>query len=155
MGNAETRRNLINSIYLAPAELEEINQYLQEKYRRMEQDEIRYENYKLDDAEIVGIAFGTTSRVMYSAVDKLREKGIKAGMLRPITLFPFPKPQIDELTRTERVRAFLVVEMSNGQMVDDVRLVVEGRKPVHFYNRMGGIVPKVDELIEQFEKIAE
>ncbi len=155
MADAKTKRNLINSIYLDPNELEEHNKKLQEKYRRMEENEIRYEPYKLDDAEIVGISYGTVSRIMYTAVDEARKKGIKAGMLRPITLFPFPKPQISELADSERVKAFLVCEMSNGQMVDDVRLVVEGRKPVIFYGRMGGVVPKVVEIVEQFEKAFE
>jgi len=153
MATPETRRNLINSIYLDPAELEEHNKKLQEKYRRMEENEVRFQEYQLDDAEIVGIAYGTVSRVMSSAVDELRKKGIKAGMLRPITLFPFPKAKIRELAESDRVKALLVSEMSNGQMVDDVRLAVEGRKPVHFYGRMGGVVPKVAELVEQFEKL--
>ena len=152
-GTPETRKNLINSIYLDPYELEEINRMLQEKYRKMEENEVRFETYMLDDAEVVGIAYGTTSRIMSSAVDEVRKKGLKVGMLRPITLFPFPKEKILELVNSDNVKTFLVVEMSNGQMLDDVRLVVEGRKPIKFYNRMGGVVPKVAEIVEQFEKI--
>jgi len=153
MGNAETKRNLINSIYLDPNELEEHNKKLQEKYRQMEKNEVRFEEYMTADAEIIGVAFGTVSRVMSSAVDEARKKGFKIGMLRPITLFPFPKEPIRKLAENKKVKAFLVSEMSNGQMVDDVRLTVEGKKPVHFYGRMGGIVPKVSELVEQFEKL--
>ena len=152
MGDAKTRKNLINSIYLDPSELEQHNIKLQKKYEEMEKNEIRFEDYKLDDAEIIGISYGTVSRVMTSAVDEARKKGIKVGMLRPITLFPFPKPKIIELAESDRVKAFVTVEMSNGQMVDDVRLAVEGRKPVHFYGRMGGVVPKVVEIVQQFEK---
>ncbi len=155
MGTPETRRNLINSIYLDPHELEEHNKKLQEKYRRMEEEEVRFEEYMLEDAQVVGIAYGTVSRIMYSAVDTAREEGFKVGMLRPITLFPFPKKKIRELAESDAVRAFVVVEMSNGQMVDDVRLAVEGKKPVIFYNRMGGVVPKVLELVEQFKKAFE
>ncbi|MCD6418832.1 3-methyl-2-oxobutanoate dehydrogenase subunit VorB [bacterium] len=151
MGTAETRKNLINSIYLDPNEMEEHNKHLQEKYARMEREEVRFEEYKLEDAEIIGISFGTVSRVMYSAVDQAREKGIKVGMLRPITLFPFPKVKIRKLAEKGAIKAFVVSEMSNGQMVDDVRLAVEGRKPVKFYSRMGGVVPTVAELVEQFE----
>ncbi len=154
MGDAKTRKNLINSIYLDPEEMEEHNVHLQEKYKKMEQNEVRYEDYKLDGAEIIGIAYGTTSRVMYTAVDEARKKGINAGMLRPITLFPFPKVKIRELAESSKVKAFLVSEMSNGQMVDDVRLAVEGKKPVNFFGRMGGVVPTVSELLEQFEKAA-
>ncbi|RKZ25074.1 3-methyl-2-oxobutanoate dehydrogenase subunit beta, partial [bacterium] len=152
MGNAKTRKNLINSIYLDPEEMERHNIKLQKKYAEMEKNEIRFEEYKLNDAEVVGVAYGTVSRVMSSAVDEARKKGIKAGMLRPITLFPFPKPKFLELAESSTVKAFTVIEMSNGQMVDDGRRVVEGRKPVYFYGRMGGVVPKVSEIVEQFEK---
>ena len=154
LGTAETRKNLINSIYLSAEELEEHNIHLQKKYRKIAENEIRYEEYKLDDAEIVAVGFGTVSRVMYSAIDEARKKGIKVGMMRPITLFPFPNPILNKLADSDRVKCFIVAEMNNGQMVDDVRLAVEARKPIHFFNRMGGIVPKVNEILEQFEKLA-
>ncbi len=153
MGDAKTKRNLINSIYLDPNELEEHNAKLQAKYAKMESEEVRFEDYLLEDAEVIGISFGTVSRVMSSAIDEMRSKGIKAGMLRPITLFPFPKAKIAALARNPEVKAFLVSEMSNGQMVDDVRLAVEGKKPVVFYGRMGGVVPSVSEILEQFVKL--
>ncbi|MDZ7315518.1 MAG: 3-methyl-2-oxobutanoate dehydrogenase subunit VorB, partial [candidate division KSB1 bacterium] len=121
---------LITSIYLDPPELEAHNLKLQKKYAEMEKNEVRYEEYQLQDAKVVLIGYGVVSRLLQSAVDELRGKGIPIGMLRPITLFPFPKLKLAELA--ERVDAFLVVELSNGQMVDDVRLAVKGKKPVHF-----------------------
>ena len=141
---------LICSILLEPAELEEHNLMLQRKYADM-QKEVRFEDYCLDDAEIVLIGYGVVSRVLQSAVDELRVEGVKIGMLRPITLFPFPSKHIVDLA--DRVNKFLVVELSNGQMVDDVRLAVSGKKPVHFYGRMGGVVPSVDEIIDNIRKL--
>ena len=151
MGNAETRPNLINSIYLESLELEAHNQKLQDKYKIIEDNEIMVEEYMLDDAEYVGVSYGVVSRIMKSAVDKARAEGIKVGMLRPKTLFPFPKPQLVELAKT--VKKFMVFEMSNGQMVDDVRLSIECKKPVDFYGRMGGVVHTVDEIYNQFKKM--
>lgn len=141
---------LICSILLDPPELEEHNRMLQRKYADMQQ-EIRYEDYFVDDADIVLMGYGVVSRVLQSAVDELRAEGVKVGMLRPITLFPFPTTRIQELA--ESVDKFLVVELSNGQMVDDVRLAVNGKKPVHFYGRMGGVVPSTEEIIEQVRKL--
>ncbi len=115
------------------------------------QKEVRYEDYFVDDADIVLVGYGVVSRVLQSAVDELRTEGVKVGMLRPITLFPFPTTRIQELA--ESVDKFLVVELSNGQMVDDVRLAVNGAKPVHFYGRMGGVVPSTEEIIEQVRKL--
>ena len=142
---------LINSIYLDPPELEAHNLKLQEKYRVMEESEVRFEDYRLEDAKLVLIGYGVVSRLLQSVVDDLRAEGIRVGMLRPITLFPFPKKKIVELTG--RVDAFLTVELSNGQMVDDVRLTVNGQKPVHFYGRMGGVVPTTEEIIAQVKTI--
>lgn len=141
---------LICSILLEPLELEEHNRMLQRKYAEMQQ-EVRFEDYYLDDAEIVLVGYGVVSRVLQSAVDELRAEGLKVGMLRPITLFPFPSKQLEEMA--ERVGKFLVVELSNGQMVDDVRLAVNGKKPVHFYGRMGGVVPSVEEIVENIRKL--
>lgn len=148
-GNDEDK--LINSIYLDPPILEEHNIKLQRKYAEMEKNEIRCENYHLDDAKWVIIGYGVVSRILQSVVDDLRAQGYPVGMLRPITLFPFPKQRIAELTRN--IDSFLVVELSNGQMVDDVRLAVDGKKPVHFYNRMGGVVPTAEEIIEKILNI--
>ncbi|RKZ31511.1 3-methyl-2-oxobutanoate dehydrogenase subunit beta [bacterium] len=151
MGTPQTRRNLINSIYLDPVELEQHNQKLQEKYKRMQENEVRVESYKVEDAEVVGIAYGTLSRVMSSAVNEARQKGIKAGMIRPITLFPFPNKEIAAIANQDSVKSLIVFEMSNGQMLNDVELCVLGKKPIKFYGRMGGVVPKVSEMVEQFE----
>ncbi len=141
---------LISSIYLEPEILEKHNLKLQKKYAEIEANEVRFEDYHLDDAEIVVMGYGVVSRILTSTVEDLRAQGIKVGLLRPITLWPFPKKKIEELA--ERVKSFLVVELSNGQMVDDVRLAVNGKVPVNLYNRMGGIVPSPDEISEQVMK---
>lgn len=150
-GTDETSDNLITSIELDPDDLERHVIKLQQKYRIIEEQEVRAEEYRTDGAEIVLIGYGIVSRIIQSVVNELRDEGVKAGMLRPITLFPFPKKKISTLA--ENVRFFLVVEMSNGQMVDDVRLVVSGRKPVYFYNRMGGNVPSMKEVHDEVMKI--
>jgi pyruvate/2-oxoacid:ferredoxin oxidoreductase alpha subunit len=145
----ESKDNLISSIYLDPHELEKHNQKLQEKYADIEKNELLYEEFMLEDADYVVMGYGIISRVLKTAVEKLRAKNIKIGLLRPITLFPFPKKQIYNLAIKNR--QFLVVEMSNGQMVDDVRLSVEGKTTVGFYNRMGGVVPSTDEIVEHIQ----
>ncbi|ACX52487.1 pyruvate flavodoxin/ferredoxin oxidoreductase domain protein [Ammonifex degensii KC4] len=138
-------RNIINSLYIEPEELEEVNLRLKAKYRRMEEEEKRWETYLLEEAELVLVAFGTMARVARAAVERLREEGIAAGLIRPITLYPFPDAPFH--AAFSRARAFLVVEMNLGQMVEDVRLAVEGRCPVHFYGRTGGVVPTVAEVV--------
>jgi len=143
-GTPETYKNAVTSIELDFHDLEIHNIKLQKKYGIIEEQEVRYEEYRTDDAEIVLIGYGISSRVIQSAINELRAEGIKAGMLRLITLFPFPTKKIQELA--ESVNSFLVVEMSNGQMLDDVRLAVEGKKPIHFHNRMGGFVPTAKEV---------
>ncbi|RKZ31049.1 3-methyl-2-oxobutanoate dehydrogenase subunit beta [bacterium] len=154
LGDAETKGNIINSIYLDQDELEEHNRKLQRKYARMKAEDVLFEEYRLDDAEIATIGYGIVSRVLKSAVDVCREKGIKVGLLRPITLFPFPEKQVAEIAN--RVDNILVCELSNGQMVEDVRLVgCRGKAKISFYGRMGGNVPTVDELAEQITKVAE
>ncbi len=150
-GTEETSDNLVTSIQLDHDDLEAHNEKLQKKYSIMEEEEVRYEGLHLTDADIVLIAFGIASRVVQSAVERLRNEGIKAGMFRPKTLFPFPKKQIEDLA--DKTEQFLVVEMNNGQMLDDVKLAVEGRKPVHFHNRMGGNVPSINEVRDKVLKI--
>ena len=142
----ESKDNLISSIFLDPLELEEHNRKLQDKYKKIEENEVMYEDFMLEDATYVLMGYGIVSRVLKTAVEKLRAEGIKAGMLRPISLFPFPKKQIDHLA-SKNCR-ILVVEMSNGQMLEDVQLAVKGRTLVDFYNRMGGVVPNTDEIIK-------
>ncbi len=150
-GDADSKKNLISSIDLVPEDLEQRNIRLQKKYQTIEENEIRYEDYMTEDAEVVVMGYGIVSRMLKSVVQKMRNEGYKVGMLRPITLFPFPKPQVAALA-SKGVK-FFVSEMSNGQMVEDVRLVVEGRVPVEFYGRMGGVVPSPEELEQQIKKL--
>ena len=146
---AETPRAVINSLYIDPAVLEQHNLKLQAKYDAMAEAECRWQEEMLEDAEIVIVAYGTTSRIARSAMRKCREKGIRVGMLRPITLWPFPTEALQETLST--AQRYLCVEMSMGQMVDDVRLAINGQCPVDFYGRVGGMVPSVAELVEQIE----
>ena len=152
-GDAATHRNLISSIYLESEELERHNLKLDEKYRRIARDEVRFEEYQVEDADLIVVAFGIVSRIVYSTVDEARARGLKVGLLRPITLWPFPSARIAELAARD-VR-FLSAELSTGQMVEDVRLAVEGRAPVHFYGRCGGMVPGSEELLAEYGKILE
>jgi 2-oxoisovalerate ferredoxin oxidoreductase alpha subunit len=144
-GEKIPRDNLINSIFLVPDELEAHSQKLQAKYAQMEAEEVRFEEYLTKDADFVLVGYGIISRILRSVVEAVREQGHKVGLLRPITLMPFPRVRIAELA--EQVNGFLTVELSAGQMVDDVRLAVNGRKPVEFYGRMGGNVPTVEEIL--------
>lgn len=149
-GDAESKNNLISSIFLDPEELENHNRHLQDKYKIIEENEVRVEKFMLDDAEYIAMGFGIVSRVIKTAVEKLREEGYKIGLLRPISLFPFPKNEIKQLI--PQSKKFTVVEMNNGQMLEDVKLALEGARPVDFYNRMGGVVPSTEELVEVFRK---
>ncbi len=143
----ESKHNLISSIFLDPEELEAHNQMLQDKYKVIEENETLCEEYMLDDAKFVLIGYGIVSRILKTAVEKMRKENIPIGLFRPKTLFPFPKKQIAKLI--PQAEKFMVVELSNGQMLDDIRLIVEGKKPIEFYSRMGGVVPSTDEIIEQ------
>jgi pyruvate/2-oxoacid:ferredoxin oxidoreductase alpha subunit len=145
----ETAGNLINSIRLMPEDLEEHVTALFEKYARIEAAEVRYEEVQTDDAEIVVVGYGIVSRLLRAAMAKLRARGMRVGMLRPITLWPFPGERLARLAET--AEGFLVAELSTGQMVEDVRLAVNGRKPVAFHGRYGGAVPSVDELVRAIE----
>jgi 2-oxoglutarate ferredoxin oxidoreductase subunit alpha len=142
-------RNVVSSIYLEPADEEAYNIKLQEKFRDIEAAEVRWVETECDDADLVVVGFGTAGRVAQSAVQAAREAGLKVGLHRPVSLYPFPSGRLAELA--ERVRGFLVVEMNAGQMVEDVRLAVNGRAPVEFYGRMGGVVPLPEEVLEQIE----
>ena len=149
--NADDEKKLICSIHLDPEILEQHNIKLQRKYQEVAEKEVLFETYRADDAECVLIGYGVVSRILLSVVDSLRLQGVKVGLLRPVTLWPFPTLQIQHLAG--RIRQFLVVELSNGQMVEDVRLAVNGRVPVAFYGRMGGIVPSPEEIVEQVMKL--
>jgi len=149
---ADRERNTITSLYIQSEAMERVNIILQAKYKEISENEVRYEAYNLDDAEIVISAFGVTSRVCKKVVDLAREEGIKMGLLRPITLWPFCTEKISELADSDRVKFFISVEMNVGQMVEDVRLAVNGRKPVHFYGRQGGILPTPEEILAAAKK---
>ena len=144
-------RRLLSSIYLDPVDEEVTNIRLLNRYQAIEANEIRYKEYFLADAEFVVVGFGTAGRVALSAVRQARAEGIPVGLLRPITLRPFPAEAIHALDVT---KAFLVVEMNAGQMLDDVRLAVQGRAPVEFYGRMGGVVPLPDEILAEIHRVA-
>ncbi len=144
------KRTLLKSLSLDPEVLEQHNQKLQKKYRLMEEKEVRFESANVDDAEIVIAAYGTTARIAKSAVKKLRDQGIKAGIIRPQSLYPFPYKPFSELP--ESVKHVLVVEMSCGQMVEDVELGVSRKVPVSFYGRCGGMAPSVEEIEQAAKK---
>jgi len=143
--------NIITSLYLVEEELEQVNLRLQAKLKEIAANEVRWKEYETDDADVLLVAFGTVGRICQTVVREARRKGLKVGLLRPITVWPFPSARLAELSR--QVRAMLAVEMSAGQMVEDVRLAVEGRCPVHFYGRMGGIIPLPDEILPEVEKL--
>ncbi len=150
-GTPESRNNLISSIVLESEDLEAHNLKLDKKYQEIMANEVRYEEYKTDDADLVVVAYGVVSRIVYSVVDQARAEGLKVGLLRPITVWPFPTQVISNLA--DRVQSFIAVELSTGQMVEDVRLAVNGQVPVHFYGRCGGMVPSGKELLDEFRKI--
>lgn len=149
----EREHNIVNSLYLAPEDLERTNIERFERYDRIKASEQRAEEYLVDDADIVLVAFGATARIARSAVNKARDKGIKAGLIRPISLWPFPTDSLERAVGT--AKAFLSVEMNMGQMVEDVRLAVCGRVPVEFYGRAGGIIPTPAETLLHIEALAE
>jgi len=144
-------RRIIKTLYLQPEILEQRNLTLNRRYQEIIKDEIRVETYLTEDAEIIIAAFGTVARIAKSAIKILREKGIKAGLVRPITLFPFPYQTFAQVTA--KIKKILVVEMNLGQMVEDVKLGVCGKAEVFFYGRTGGMVPSYDEIVVEVEKI--
>lgn len=148
----ERPHNVANSLYLQAADLERLNRERFERYEQIKANEQRAECFMTDDADIVLVAFGATARIAHSAVVAAREKGIKAGLVRPITLWPFPADALEATLPT--AKAYLSVEMNMGQMVDDVRLVINGRAPVDFYGRTGGIVPTPAEVLAKIEAMA-
>jgi 2-oxoglutarate/2-oxoacid ferredoxin oxidoreductase subunit alpha len=145
--------NVIKSLYMGDGELEYRNNLLQEKYRRMKEREVRFEAKEVDDAALIVVAFGSAARIALSAVRKLRNEGLEVGLFRPITLFPFPEQQLHALAGNGR--SFLTVELNAGQMVEDVRLAVNGESDVYFYGRPGGAIVSPDEVQEQIEKVYE
>ena len=144
--------NIVNSLSLVPEELEELNFARYERYKVIEENEVMYETYRMEDAEICIAAFGIASRVSRNAVDAARELGIKVGMIRPITLWPFPKAPM--LKASEKVHTFISVEMSMGQMIEDVMLATEGKAPVTLCNRVGGMIPSPEQVLESIKTVA-
>jgi 2-oxoglutarate ferredoxin oxidoreductase subunit alpha len=150
-GKPETReRNIITSLDLDPERQEKFNLKLIAKYREMEETEVRYEEFMTEDAEYLFVAYGTSARICQKAIQLARNEGIKAGLLRPITLFPFPKKRLGEMAL--KVKGMISVEMSAGQMVEDVMLSVNGKIPVSHYGRMGGMIPTPDEVVENLRE---
>jgi 2-oxoisovalerate ferredoxin oxidoreductase alpha subunit len=148
-GTAETRKNLICSIYLEPDIMERHVRKLEAKYLRAEREEVRAEFWRTDDADLILVGYGIIGRVLKAVVEQARARGMAVGLLRPITLYPFPVEEIRRLSR--RSKAFAVVELSTGQLRDDVRLALEGRAPVEFYSRVGGNVPSAEEVLSFIE----
>ncbi len=151
----DRERNIITSLFIQPEDMEKRNLKLQAKYREIIAREVRYEEYQMDDAEIVVVAYGLCSRISKKAVDMGREQGLKLGLFRPITLWPFPWKKLEKLAGERRVKGFISVEMNAGQMVEDVKLAVCGKKPVRYFGRMGGIVPTPEETFEVIQKSME
>lgn len=152
-GTAKTHKNLVSSIVLEPEDLEAHNLKMEAKYQILNDKEVLYEEYRTDDADLIVVAYGVVSRIVYSTIDEAREAGLKVGMVRPITLWPFPTKVLRDLA--DKTGSMLAVELSTGQMVEDVQLAVNGKIPVHFYGRCGGVVPSGKELIEQYRKVLE
>jgi len=150
-GAKDRPQNIVRSLWLAEGALEELNYKLQGKYEQAQKNEVLCEQYAVDDAEIVVVAYGVAARIVRGAVSRAREQGIKAGWIRPITLWPFPMEQIAQAA--DEFRIFLVVEMSLGQMVEDVKLAVAGKSPVLLYGRPGGGVPTVDEILDKIKQL--
>jgi 2-oxoglutarate ferredoxin oxidoreductase subunit alpha len=142
----DRERNIITSVDLDPVKHEKFNLMLQAKFQKMREQEVRFESISCDDAEYLLVAFGCSSRICQKAVKLARAKGIKVGLLRPITLFPFPEKEIQRMI--PRLKGIMSVELSAGQMIEDVRLAVEGKVKVALHNRMGGMVPSPDDVVE-------
>jgi 2-oxoglutarate ferredoxin oxidoreductase subunit alpha len=151
-GGSAGHRKLIKSLYLDPPILEKRNLIIAQKLREAVKNEVRFESYMTDDAEFIIAAYGTVARIAKTAIKILREKGLKVGLLRPISLYPFPYEAFAQLAG--RVKSFLVVEMSMGQMLEDVKLGLCCKSQVYFYGRVGGIVPSYDEIVGEIEKIS-
>jgi 2-oxoglutarate ferredoxin oxidoreductase subunit alpha len=147
--------NVINSLYIDPEELEREVNKTYKKYELIKERETRYEEYNCEEADIIVVAYGTTARIVKSVIEMAREKGINVGLIRPITIWPFPYAPIDKYANKKHVKSFLTVEMSMGQMVEDVRLGVNGKKDVKFYGRTGGMVPTPDGILAEIIKYVE
>jgi 2-oxoglutarate ferredoxin oxidoreductase subunit alpha len=146
------KKNIINSLFIEPEDLEKVVNERFLCYAEIEKNETRYEEYMTGDAEICIVAYGITSRICKTAINQARKNGIKAGMLRPITLWPYPKAVLASLA--DRVDRFLVVELNMGQMTDDVKVATNCKKPVDFFGRTGGMLPTPEDVLKQIRKLA-
>ena len=146
-GKRGRKNNILTSLQLDPAVMEAHNIHLQEKYKEIREREVRFEKYLCDDAEYLIVAFGSAARLAQKAIEIMRQEGIRVGLLRPITLWPFPSKEIRNMA--EQMKSIFCLEINAGQMVDDIRLAIEGRVPVKQYGRMGGIVPTPEEIVEE------
>ena len=146
------KHNIVNSLYLQPEVLERKNFERYEKYKVVEENEVLYETYMMDDADYCVVAFGIAARVAKNAVVAARAEGIKAGLIRPITLWPFPKKVLRDAA--DQVKSFISVELNMGQMIDDIRLATECRRPVTLCNRVGGMIPSPDQVLQSIREAA-
>lgn len=152
-GTKETRENLVTSIFLDFSQLEEFNYQLQKKYAVIEEKEVDYEGYMLDDAEIILVSYGISSRIARSAVEAARKQGYKAGLFRPKTLYPFPKNELKEIADSRDCK-FVSVEMSNGQMQSDIKLAIDCSRPVELVNRLGGNLLTQEQVLNKIVELA-
>ncbi|WAM37543.1 3-methyl-2-oxobutanoate dehydrogenase subunit VorB [Caldicellulosiruptor acetigenus] len=147
-GERNREKRVTNSLYIVPEELEKHNLKLKEKYKKIKENEVMVEEYLADDAKVIFVSFGMCARIVKSAVNRLRQAGEKVGLVRPITLWPFPENELKSYALKEEVEFFIDVEMNLGQMLEDVKLSLEGKKEVHFYGRTGGMVPTIQEIMD-------
>ena len=143
--------NIVNSLYIEPEKLEEIVLERFERYKKLEENEVKYEEYLTEDADIILVAYGITARIAKTAVRNARKKGIKAGLFRPITLYPYPKKELNELANS--TKCFLSVEMNMGQMVNDIKIAIDCKKPVYHYGRTGGMIPSPEDILAKIEEL--
>lgn len=148
---AHRSRNYITSLHIKPEEMEKHNLRLEEKFNLIRKQEVRFEETNTTDADFVFVAYGLSARICHKAMDLCRKKGIKVGLFRPITLFPYPYEALHQLANTTKM--MMSVELSSGQMIEDVRLAVNGKVPVEFYGRMGGMIPTPEEIAEHLEQL--
>ncbi len=152
VGKPATReRNYITSLHIKPEMLEKHNEKLIAKYEEVKKNEVRFEEINTEDAEYLMVAYGLCARICHKAVNMARDKGIKVGLLRPITLFPFPTEKLNLLA--DKMKLMLTVELNSGQMIEDVKLAVNGKVPVEFYGRLGGMLPNPDEIVNKLENL--
>lgn len=147
------KHNIINSLSLVPEELEQLNIARYERYKQIEENEVMYEEYMMEDAEYCIVAFGIAARVSKNAIVEARKQGIKVGLIRPITLWPFPKKPL--LAAADKVKAFVSVELSMGQLIEDVQIATQFKKPVHLCNRVGGMIVTPEEVLAKIKEISE